>query len=189
MEQPVALALPRRPRQRLQQLLVQLRPQAAAPRREACPLSAWPPVDRTYILCRDDHAIAPAWSRRAARQRLGVEPIELDGGHSPFIESKSAEISAPADRLYGIIADYRNGHPRILPPAFTGLTVEAGGVGAGTRIRVGMRVFGRVMTFPAEITEPNPGRVLVERNLGERPSVTTFTVDPLEASRSRVTRA
>ena len=111
----------------------------------------------------------------------------MERGHSPFIVSKSAEISAPADRLYGIIADYRNGHPRILPPAFTGLTVEAGGVGAGTRIRVGMRVFGRVMTFPAEITEPNPGRVLVERNLGDRPSVTTFTVDRLDAARSRVT--
>jgi hypothetical protein len=106
---------------------------------------------------------------------------------APFIVSKTAEIDAPADRLYGIIADYRNGHPRILPAAFTGLTVEAGGVGAGTRIRVDMRVFGRVMTFPAEISEPDPGRVLVERNLGQRPSVTTFTVDRIDATRSRVT--
>jgi len=113
----------------------------------------------------------------------------MDRGHAPLIVSKSAEISAPAERLYGIIADYRDGHPRILPPAFTGLVVEAGGVGAGTRIRVGMRVFGRVMTFPAEISEPYPGRVLVERNLGDRPSVTTFTVDTLDASRSRVTIA
>jgi len=113
----------------------------------------------------------------------------MDRRNPPLIVSKSAEISAPADRLYGIIADYRNGHPRILPPAFTGLTVEAGGIGAGTRIRVGMRVFGRVMTFPAEISEPTPGRVLVERNFGDRPSVTTFTVDPLDASRSRVTIA
>jgi hypothetical protein len=46
---------------------------------------------------------------------------------------------------------------------------------------------GRVMTFPAEVSEPDPGRVLVERNLGERPSVTTFTVDRLDAARSRVT--
>jgi hypothetical protein len=44
-----------------------------------------------------------------------------------------------------------------------------------------------VMTFPAEISEPDPGRVLVERNLGERPSVTTFTVDRIDATRSRVT--
>jgi hypothetical protein len=113
----------------------------------------------------------------------------MEPDDTPLIVSKSAEIDAPADRLYGIIADYRHGHPRILPPAFTGLTVEAGGVGAGTRIRVGMRVFGRVMTFPAEVSEPNPGRVLVERNFGDRPSVTTFTVDRLDDARSRVTIA
>jgi hypothetical protein len=111
----------------------------------------------------------------------------MERSNAPFVVSKSAEIGAPADRLYGIIADYRNGHPRILPPAFTELTVEAGGVGAGTRIRVGMRMLGRVMTFPAEVSEPYPGRVLVERNLGARPSVTTFTVDRLDATRSRVT--
>jgi Polyketide cyclase / dehydrase and lipid transport len=111
----------------------------------------------------------------------------MEGGGASLVVSKSAEIGAPADRIYGIIADYRNGHPGILPPAFTGLTVEAGGVGAGTRIRVGMRVFGRVMTFPAEVSEPYPGRVLVERNLGDRPSVTTFTVDRLDAARCRVT--
>jgi hypothetical protein len=104
----------------------------------------------------------------------------MESSSAPFVVSKSAEIGAPADRLYGIIADYRHGHPRILPPAFTGL-------GAGTRIRVGMRVLGRVVTFPAEVSEPDPGRVLVERNLGDRPSVTTFTVDRLDAARSRVT--
>src|SRR5215510_10711701 len=111
----------------------------------------------------------------------------MESDIATFVVSRTAEIGAPADRLYGIIADYRNGHPRILPPAFTGLTVEAGGVGAGTRIRVGMRVLGRVMTFPAEVSEPNPGRVLVERNFGDRPSVTTFTVDRLDPARSRVT--
>ena len=72
--------------------------QAAAPRREPCPLSAWPPGERAYILCREDRAISPAWSRRAARERLGVEPIELDGSHSPFI-SRPAALAAVLDRL------------------------------------------------------------------------------------------
>src|SRR6185436_19979515 len=67
-----------------------LRPQAAAPRREVCPLSSWPPGDRAYILCREDHAISPAWSRRVAGERLGVEPIELGGSHSPFISQPAA---------------------------------------------------------------------------------------------------
>jgi hypothetical protein len=106
---------------------------------------------------------------------------------APFEVSAAAQIAAPADRIYGILADYRNGHPHILPPPFTGLTVEAGGVGAGTRIQCGMRVFGRVQTFRAEISEPYPGRVLVERIIGERPSVTTFTVDPVDAGNCRVT--
>ena len=75
-----------------------LKPQAAAPRREPCPLSAWPPGERAYVLCRDDHAVSPDWSRRAARERLGVEPIELDGSHSPFL-SRPATLAAVLDRL------------------------------------------------------------------------------------------
>ena len=27
----------------------------------------------------------PGWSRRSARTRLGVEPIELPGSHSPML--------------------------------------------------------------------------------------------------------
>jgi hypothetical protein len=75
-----------------------MRPQAAAPRREVCPLTDWPPGDRAYILCREDNAVAPAWSRRVARERLGVEPIELDGSHSPFI-SQPATLADVLDRL------------------------------------------------------------------------------------------
>ena len=75
-----------------------LRPQAAAPRREPCPLQAWPAVETAYVLCREDHAISPLWSRRVAKERLGVEPIELDGGHSPFI-SRPAALAGVLDRL------------------------------------------------------------------------------------------
>lgn len=75
-----------------------LRPQAAAPRREACPLSSWAPGEKAYILCREDRAISPAWSRHAARERLGVAPIELDGGHSPFL-SRPKALAGVLDRL------------------------------------------------------------------------------------------
>ncbi len=77
-----------------------LRRQAVAPRREPCPLSAWPAGERAYILCREDRALSPDWSRRAARERLGVEAIELDGSHSPFI-SRPAALAAVLDRLAG----------------------------------------------------------------------------------------
>jgi alpha/beta hydrolase family protein len=75
-----------------------LRPQSAAPRREACPLTGWPPGERAYILCREDRAISPAWSRRVAKERLGVEPIELGGSHSPFV-SQPATLADVLDRL------------------------------------------------------------------------------------------
>ena len=75
-----------------------LRRQAVAPRREPCPLSAWPTGERAYILCREDRAISSAWSRRVARERLGVEPIELDGSHSPFI-SRPPILAGVLDRL------------------------------------------------------------------------------------------
>ena len=74
-----------------------LRRQARAPRNEPCPLSAWPAVDRMVsILCQDDRAIAPTWSRRVARDRLGVDALELPGSHSPFL-SRPAELATLLD--------------------------------------------------------------------------------------------
>jgi pimeloyl-ACP methyl ester carboxylesterase len=75
-----------------------LRPQAPAPRREPCPLTAWAPGEKAYILCREDRAVSPAGSRRADRERLGVEPIELDGSHSPFV-SRPSVLAEVLDRL------------------------------------------------------------------------------------------
>jgi pimeloyl-ACP methyl ester carboxylesterase len=75
-----------------------LRRQSLQPRRERCPLTAWPDPPRASILCRDDRAIAPAWSRRAARERLGVEALELPGSHSPFL-SRPAELATMLDAL------------------------------------------------------------------------------------------
>ena len=91
--------------------------------------------------------------------------------------SASAVVNAPADQVYAILADYRHLHPFIVPrPPFRALEVEQGGVGAGTVIRCEMRLLGRMRTFRAAITEPEPGRVLVETEL-ENGVVTTFTVD------------
>lgn len=87
-------------------------------------------------------------------------------------------VPAAPERAYAILADYRNGHPRILPPQFSGLTVEAGGRGAGTIVRFQMTAFGKKQTFRAAITEPEPGRVLVEKDLESNGAVTTFRVDP-----------
>ena len=86
-------------------------------------------------------------------------------------------MDAPPDRVYAIIADYRNGHPHILPKAFRNLTVEKGGVGAGTIIRFEVRALGQTQRFKGVVTEPEPGRVLVEEYSEPAPSKTTFLVE------------
>ncbi len=101
----------------------------------------------------------------------------------------AAVIDAPQAAAYAVIADYRDGHPHILPrPPFVSLDVEEGGVGAGTVIRFQVRLLGTTRTMRASIAEPEPGRVLVESDeAGD--VVSTFTVDPAEGNRARVTIA
>lgn len=99
-----------------------------------------------------------------------------------YTASMSAVIKAPADQVYAILANYHQGHPQILPQQyFTKVEVEQGGIGAGTRIRFEMSAMGRKQVFHGVVSEPEPGRVLVEANESDTmpPSVTTFTVDPV----------
>lgn len=100
-----------------------------------------------------------------------------------LVVSESRRVPAPPREVYAIIADYTDGHPHILPSAyFRNIEVEKGGVGAGTRIRFDMTVLGSTRTIRAEIEEPSPGRVLVERDVDKK-SVTTFTVSPARDGR------
>ena len=59
---------------------------------EPCPLDAMPSVPSEYIVLADDATLSPDWCREAARERLGVEPRELAGGHSPFV-ARPAELA------------------------------------------------------------------------------------------------
>jgi polyketide cyclase/dehydrase/lipid transport protein len=90
----------------------------------------------------------------------------------------TARLNAPPRRVYDTISNYHTDHPRILPKQFSGLKVEQGGIGAGTIIRFDMRVIGRSTSFRAVITEPEPGRVLVEKNIMGNDAVSTFLVEP-----------
>lgn len=93
-------------------------------------------------------------------------------------------IAAPADLVYGYIADYRDHHHRFLPPAFSAFRVEKGGVGAGTVARFRLAVGGRARDYAAHVAEPEPGRVLTETD-PDSGSVTAFTVAP-DGGRSQV---
>src|SRR5215211_8683163 len=100
--------------------------------------------------------------------------------------SAERTISAPAAAVYDLLADYRYGHPSILPPSFSDLTVLRGGTGAGTRIRFAMTLGGRKQVVEASVDEPEPGRVLTE-TYRENNAVTSFTVDPMvDQSRVRI---
>jgi Polyketide cyclase / dehydrase and lipid transport len=101
-----------------------------------------------------------------------------------YTVGRSARIQAPPERIYNLIADYHVGHPSILPKQFSNMRVEAGGVGAGTIIRFDVTVLGRTQTFRAFVSEPQPGRVLLERNVEPNDSETTFTVAPEDGGRA-----
>jgi pimeloyl-ACP methyl ester carboxylesterase len=72
--------------------VARLRRQARAPSLEPCPLDELPDVERISVVCRDDRAVSPSWSRKAARELLGIEPVELPGSHSPFL-SRPVELA------------------------------------------------------------------------------------------------
>jgi Polyketide cyclase / dehydrase and lipid transport len=97
-------------------------------------------------------------------------------------------IDASPQRLYDLLADYREGHPRILPrPQFGSLTIIEGGRGQGTVFDVEVRLLGRRRNRRGIVSEPVPGRQLVECYAGE-PTVTSFTIEPMfSGEHARVT--
>jgi uncharacterized protein YndB with AHSA1/START domain len=92
----------------------------------------------------------------------------------------AAVLDARPEDVYAAIADYHEGHPSILPRAnLYDLRVEQGGYGAGTIIHFKSRALGVERSFHHRVSEPEPGRVLVEQDVDPNavPNVTTtFTV-------------
>lgn len=59
---------------------------------EPWPLEAWPDVPSRFLLCRNDRVFPAAWMRRVARERLGIDADEIDGGHCVAL-SRPVEIA------------------------------------------------------------------------------------------------
>jgi pimeloyl-ACP methyl ester carboxylesterase len=59
---------------------------------EPCPLEVLPDVPCRYVVCTEDLIISPDWSQQVARERLGVDAIELPGSHSPML-SRPKELA------------------------------------------------------------------------------------------------
>jgi Polyketide cyclase / dehydrase and lipid transport len=91
--------------------------------------------------------------------------------------SAERTVEAPADAVYGYLADMCQHHPNFLPPAFSDFRVESGGVGAGTITRFRVTAGGRGRDYRMQVAEPEPGRVLTESDTNSS-LVTRTTVTP-----------
>ena len=101
----------------------------------------------------------------------------------------SCFVDAPAQAIYDLLADYRDGHGRILPIRyFPKLEVLEGGKGHGTVVKTTTRVLGTSRDFRMRVSEDEPGRVLSEHDL-DSDLVTRFVIDPADPNLSRVTIA
>jgi hypothetical protein len=85
--------------------------------------------------------------------------------------------------VYRYLSDMQNHHPHFLPPAFSDFHVVSGGVGEGTVVTFRFSAGGRRRDFRQTLTEPDPGRRMVETDANSS-SVTTFVVDPAEEGTS-----
>jgi pimeloyl-ACP methyl ester carboxylesterase len=76
-------------------------PQAGGVFADPWPLDAWPAVPTRFLLCRDDRFLPAELQRRVVRERLGIAPDEIDGGHLPAL-ARPHEL---AQRLLGYLAE------------------------------------------------------------------------------------
>jgi hypothetical protein len=62
------------------------------------PLRELPETPRAAIAAVDDAAVSIEFSRAVTRPRLGIDPIEIPGAHSPFL-ARPRELAALLDQL------------------------------------------------------------------------------------------
>jgi pimeloyl-ACP methyl ester carboxylesterase len=79
------------------------RAQSDRPFADPWPLDAWPDVPTRFVLCRADRFFPAEFLRRVVRDRLGIEPDEMDGGHLPAL-ARPREL---VDRLEAYRAELR----------------------------------------------------------------------------------
>jgi pimeloyl-ACP methyl ester carboxylesterase len=65
--------------------LQHIRPQSGTPFEKPWPLEMWPDVPTRFLLCREDRFFPADFQRRVVRERLGIVPDEMGGGHLPAL--------------------------------------------------------------------------------------------------------
>lgn len=84
---------------RARALAQRLRPLAAVA--DPYPLPGHPAVATALVYATDDEFFEPAWERFMARELLGVEPVEIPGGHFPMLEDPDG-LAAVLDGMVGV---------------------------------------------------------------------------------------
>lgn len=77
--------------------------QSSTPFEQPYPLQRWPDVPTRFLLGRNDRLFPAEFQRRVVRDRLGIEPDEIDSGHLPAL--------AQPDALVRRLESYRNELP------------------------------------------------------------------------------
>jgi hypothetical protein len=104
---------------------------------------------------------------------------------SEVVATAEHVVRAPAERVRAALGDYEGVRRRILPEQFSDYRVEAGGQGAGTRVRWRFAATSRrVRDQLVDVSQPAED-TLVERDANSS-MVTTWTVHPADAGLSTV---
>jgi len=85
----------------IEEAMAYWRDQSGTPMAEPWPLDAWPDVPTRFVLARQDRMFPADFVRPMVRERLGIEPDEIDGDHCPFLsrpEELAATIAMPLAR-------------------------------------------------------------------------------------------
>ena len=88
------------PRALAEEAMRRARGESSAAYEQPWPLDAWPDVQTKFVSCRDDRLFPAAFFRRLARERLGIVPDEIPGGHCVAL-SRPKEL---AELLIGYVA-------------------------------------------------------------------------------------
>jgi pimeloyl-ACP methyl ester carboxylesterase len=83
-----------------------VREQSGTPFEKPWPLEAWPDVPTRFLLCRDDRFFPVEFQRRVVRERLGITPDEMDGGHLPAL-ARPEELAGRLDAYVTLLAPSR----------------------------------------------------------------------------------
>lgn len=70
--------------------------QSGTPFEKPWPLDAWPDVPTRFLLARHDRFFPADFQRRVVKERLGITPDEMDGGHLPAL-SRPVELAQRLD--------------------------------------------------------------------------------------------